>query len=93
MYNPITYIKDVIELVRKPPGQALAAGEITDANIELLRESGVPEKYLRIGDFCLEFENNTTIVPRKEFFKHYEFTQEPDPDPTNLTPVRTIKPL
>lgn len=93
MYNPITYIKDVIELVRNPPGEAMSAMEITEASMQRLQDNpDIPTKYIQLGDFFLEFENNLTICPRDEFFKHYEFTQEPL-KPGDVTPVRTIKPL
>jgi len=93
MFNLIAYIKDVIDLVKNPPGKAVAACEITPLSERYIREAIGPEgeKYIRQGDFYLEFERNSTIVPVKEFHKHYAFD-----GPVHegmMTPVRTIKPL
>lgn len=95
MYNPITFIKDIIDLVREPAGEAVAALEITSENKQfVLDQIGDPraEKYANPGDFLLELESIVTICPRKEFFKHYEFTHEPS-ESKFMTPVRTIKPI
>ena len=48
-------------------------------------------QYVKNGDFFVEFENNTTIVPAKEFRKHYEF--DGPIHKNELTRVRTTKPL
>lgn len=92
MFNPISYIRDVIDLVRNPPGKAVFAMEITNDNKQIVRDNyDIPEKYIRTGDFLLEFENTVTICPKKEFHKHYAFD---GPVHTNaMTLVRTTKPL
>lgn len=94
MINVIQRIKDIIELVRTPPGNALNALEINSRNRNMLvRELGPDaEKYANYGDFFVEYETSCTIVPRKEFFKHYEFLDTPTLYMIPA-PIRTIKPL
>ena len=97
MFNPVEFVKIVIDLVRNPPGEALSAVEITEANGPILFPYAVSSAALKkpqIGDFAVFFENDIwTVCPRTEFFKHYEFTREPSLDEMDTTPVRTIKPL
>ena len=95
MYDPIRFIKDLIDLIRDPAGEAVAAVEISDKNRDIFLEFLAPEhkKYVKNGDFALSFENSSTIVPAKEFHKHYAFDAPTDPEGLHMTPVRTIKPL
>ncbi len=100
MYNPIRFIKDVIDILRSPSGEAVAAMEIVPENIELIRSTvtetygPAADNYVTLGDYYLEFESMSTIVPKGDFHRHYAFTKESENnDPTSLRPVRTIKPL
>jgi len=98
MFNPIQFIKDIIDILRDPPGEAVAAVEITSENIDhLINHPEVDPRmkpYLKVGDFVVDFENMVTVVPQKEFHKHYAFD---GPVHTGydapLTRIRTIKPL
>lgn len=94
MYHPIAFAKEVLDLLKEPTGEAVAACEITTRNRMLIVEALGPQslKYVKAGDFVLEFETATTVVPRKEFLRHYAFTEDPKSD-MDLTPVKTIKPL
>ena len=95
MYNPITFVKDIIDLLKEPPGEAVAACEITPGNRTLVIETLEPRaaKYANTGDFLVEFETMVTIVPSKEFHKHYAFAVTPPEDETLMTRVMTIKPI
>lgn len=68
-------IKDVIYLLKNPPGKALRACEITSDTIDFVKNGvgfeGAP--YVKYGDFLVEFENLLTIVPKEEFHKNYAF--------------------
>lgn len=93
MINPIQFIKDVIDILRDPPGEAVAACEITQLTEPLVHNS-LDERgrsHIKYGDFYLEMENMSTIVPRDEFHKYYRFDGYEDPE--GLTPVIQIKPL
>lgn len=98
MFNPIRYIKDVIDILRNPPGEAQAALEIVPENIDNIRtevtQSYGPaaDNYVKLGDYYLVFQNGSTIVPKNEFHKHFAFI-EPAKDEMTLIPVKTIKPL
>lgn len=94
MYNPITFIKDIIDLLRNPPGEATHACEITELSEplvhEVLDERG--RTYIKYGDFLVAFENDLlTIVPRDDFHKHFAFSGRVAEG--MMTPVTTIKPL
>ena len=98
MYSPIKFIKDIIDILRDPPGEAVAACEITPENIDHLTNH--PEidprmvPYLKVGDFVVGFENLVTVVPSKDFHTHYAFDGPVHAGPdAPLTRVRTIKPL
>jgi len=95
MYNPITFIKDVIDLLKEPPGEAVGACEITPGNRARIIETLGPrsEKYAKLGDFLVEFDNTVTIVPAKDFHKHYAFREGFEQDERDITPVITIKPI
>lgn len=96
MYNPIKYIKDVIEIVRfGGPGDAICAVEITTKNKQSVLEALGPEAapYIKEGDFMVEMERLTTVVPKRDFHKHYAFAAVPDPDGNHMTVVVTHKPL
>lgn len=77
MFNPIQFIKDVIDILRDPPGKPLHGFEITSDNIDhLIHEPDLDPRmkpYLKVGDFVVEFENMVTVVPSKDFSKYYEF--------------------
>ena len=77
MIKPIQYIKDIIDLLRDPSGEPVCAFEITSDNIDaLINEPELDPRmkpYLKVGDFVVEFENLVTVVPSKDFHKHYEF--------------------
>lgn len=98
MYNPIQFIKDVIDLLRDPPGEAVAAVQITSENIDhLINHPDIDDRmksYINVGHFIVEFENLLTVVPQRDFEKHYEFDGPIHTGPdAPLTRVRTIKPL
>lgn len=95
MFNPIQFVKDVIDLLRDPPGEAQSALEITSENIdELINFPEIDPRmipYLKVGDFVVEFENMVTVVPSKDFKKHYAFFGPSWQDA--FSPIITIKPL
>lgn len=98
MFNPIQYVKDIIDILRDPPGEAVAAVEITSENIDhLINHAQVDARmkpYLKVGHFVVDFENMVTVVPQKDFEKHFEFDGPIHTGPdAPLTRIRTIKPL
>lgn len=98
MFNPIQFMKDVIDILRDPPGKAVAACEITSENIgHLTNHPNIDPRmtpYLKVGDFVVGFENLVTVVPSKDFHKHFAFDGPIHTGPdAPLTRIRTIKPL
>lgn len=98
MYNPITFIKDVLDILKDGgPGDAIGACEITPEHRQKIINTLGPrsEKYAKLGDFLTEFETTVTIVPAKDFRKHYAFDEAPPymVEDIPMTPVRTIKSL
>lgn len=98
MFNPIQYIKDIIDILRDPPGEAVAAVEITSENIDhLIKSPDVDDRlksYLKVGHFVVDFQNLITVVPPKDFHKHFAFDGPAHTGPdAPLTRIRTIKPL
>jgi hypothetical protein len=98
MINPIQFIKDIIDILRDPPGEAEAALEITSENIDtLLNTPNIDPRlkaHLKLGYFLVDFRNMLTVVPPKDFHKHYEFDGPVHTGPdAPLTRIRTIKPL
>ena len=73
MSKILKFIKDVIYLLKNPPGVALRACEITPDTVDfvtnIVGSEGAP--YVKYGDFLVEFENLVTVVPAKEFHKNY----------------------
>ena len=97
MFNPITFVRDVIYILKNPHGKPIEASVITE---DTLRDLGqdvedLPQDARRhFGDYLLRFESDMfTIVPKKEFFKYYAFTSGEDPSGKTLMPVIQIKPL
>lgn len=100
MRKLIAYIKDVVELVRNPPGEAVAACPITQGNIDALRAlyPTFPLTPDTLGDWLVEFENHgyMTICPARAFTKHYRIVYKCDKnynDTTEMWPIITIKSL
>lgn len=96
MFNIINYIRDVIDLVRNPPGMPTEGCVITENTIiELgMDVEPIPQEWRRKGDYLLFFENDiVTVVPKKDFSKYYAFVGHPDPEGRRLTPVVQIKKL
>lgn len=95
MFNPIQYIKDIIDLLREPPGNAVAALEVTEENYDfIVNNPDIDHRmipYVKPGEHIVEFETTITVVPRKDFYKHFEYTEPQRYD--EFTPIRTIKPL
>lgn len=93
-YNPITYIKDIIDLVRRPPGEVSHAREITPENIEQVKSIMDPSAapYIQLGDYVVSFEDRgdfLSICPRAEFQKSYFFAFTPN-DPADVDLMRVV---
>lgn len=95
MINPIRIIKDVIDLLRNPPGAAVAALEVTESNYDtIINDPDIDHRmipYVKPGEFIVEFENLVTVVPSDEFPTYFNFTEPQRID--DFTPIRQIKPL
>jgi hypothetical protein len=101
MFNLISYIKDIIDLVKNPVGEVSRARELTpevwQENAEMLEAwSKQCIRKPQIGDYAVTFDRRPDIIsicPREEFERNYLIVAPFGPGEDGMNAVISKKPI
>lgn len=102
MFNPIAYIREVLEFVKNPAGEAVAARLVVEEDLALINETWPKNSTMHkpaAGDYMMVFSRteNPIICKPSDFAKHYHLTEfvflTDEEDRPNWYRVETFNPI